>query len=219
GRLGAAERQVHFRSDRRRVDVGDSGVQVADGCERSVYVFRVERRRQAILDVVGNFDRVFETVARNDGNDRAEDFLLSNAHFGIDVGKDGWLHEPAVAVLAPVETVATANQLRALVLANFDVAEIGLKLFLVDRGTHLHSFVEAVSDFQFSGSINKTFDKVSVNAFLHDDATGRGATLTGRAEGAPQSAFDGKVEIGVIEDDHGVLAPQFKRAMFETFRG
>ena len=36
---------------------------------------------------------------------------------------------------------------------------------------------------------------------------------------APDAAFDGEVEVGVVQHDHGILAAQFQRAMLETLRG
>jgi len=53
--LGAAEGQVDFGADGRSVDVGDAGFEVANGSEGFVDVFGVERRRQSVLDVVGEF--------------------------------------------------------------------------------------------------------------------------------------------------------------------
>ena len=40
-----------------------------------------------------------------------------------------------------------------------------------------------------------------MHAFLHDDATGCGATLSGSAEGSPERAFDSEV----LKDNHRVL--------------
>ena len=57
-------------------------------------------------------------------------------------------------VLAFVEAIAAADELRAFVLADFDVAKVGLELLLIDGGAHLHGFVEAVADFQFFGAID-----------------------------------------------------------------
>src|SRR6185503_11868291 len=50
GCLRAAERQVHLRTGRARVDVRDPRVQVAHRTERLVHVAREDRRRQAELD-------------------------------------------------------------------------------------------------------------------------------------------------------------------------
>ena len=58
-----------------------------------------------------------------------------------------------------------------------------------------------------------------IDALLHDDAAGRGAALSGSAKGAPQAAFDGEVEVGVIEHNHGIFSAQFERAMFEALGG
>src|ERR1017187_82936 len=216
GGFGAAEGQVHFGSDCRRVDVGDAGVEVANGGEGLVHIFGVERGRKSVLDAVGDLYGVFEVVAGDDGNDGAEDFFLRDAHLGIDVSEDGRLHEPAVLVLALVEAIAAAHQLCAFVFADLDVAKIGLKLLLIDRRTHLDRFVEAVADFQFLRARDVALDELAIDALLHDDAAGRGATLAGGAESAPEAAFDGEVEVGVVEDDHGILAAEFERAVFES---
>src|ERR1017187_1957058 len=63
GRLGSTEGQVYLGADGRSVDVGNSGIQVANRRKRLVDVFGVERGRQAVLDPVGDFDGVFEVVA------------------------------------------------------------------------------------------------------------------------------------------------------------
>ncbi len=109
-------------------------------------------------------------------------------------------------ILTLVEPVAAADQLGAFVLADLDVLEVGLQLLFVDRRTHLHGFIEAVADFQFLRAVHVALDELPVDALLHDDAAGRGATLAGGAEASPESAFDGEVEVGVVEDDHGILA-------------
>src|SRR3954447_20152183 len=50
--LDAAEGQVNFCPDGRSVDVGDAGVQVAHGLEGAIHVASVDRRGEAVLDVV-----------------------------------------------------------------------------------------------------------------------------------------------------------------------
>ena len=54
---------------------------------------------------------------------------------------------------------------------------------------------------------------------MQDDAAGCGAALPGRPEGSPERAFEGEIEVGVFEDDHGVLAAHFKRAWLEEAGG
>src|ERR1019366_1319439 len=96
--FGAAEGQVDFCSYRRSVDVSDSGLEVADGGESFVHIFGVERRRQSVLDIVGDIDRVFKAVAWDDGNDRPEDLFLRDTHCGMNLGKDGRFKKPSVLI-------------------------------------------------------------------------------------------------------------------------
>src|SRR5271170_1588826 len=76
GGFGAAEGQMHFGADGGRVDVGDAGVEVANGGEGLVHIFGVERGGQAVLDAVGDLDGIFQVIAGDDGDDGAEDFFL-----------------------------------------------------------------------------------------------------------------------------------------------
>ncbi len=50
---------------------------------------------------------------------------------------------------------------------------------------------------------------------MDDQPAGRRAALAGGAEGAPERAFDGQIEIGIFHDDLGVLAAEFERYAFE----
>ena len=54
------------------------------------------------------------------------------------------------------------------------------------------------------------------NPFADQDAAGGGAALAGGAERAPERAFDGKIEIGIVDDDHGILAAELERARLEA---
>src|SRR5271157_858503 len=207
---------MHFGADGWGVDVGDAGVEVANGGEGLVHIFGVESRRQSVFDAVGDFDGVFEVVAGDDRNNWAKDFFLRDAHFGVDVGEDGGLHKPAVLVIAFIKAIAAAEQLCAFVFADLDVAEVGLELLFVDGWPHLGGFVEAVAYFQLFRASYVALDEFAVNAFLDDDAAGGGATLAGGAESAPEAALDGEVEVGVVEHDHGILAAECERAVFET---
>src|SRR5271155_1424519 len=62
GLLDPAERQMHFSPNRRRVDVGDAGLQVAHRLQRQVYVAGIERSGKPILDSIRDGNRLVETV-------------------------------------------------------------------------------------------------------------------------------------------------------------
>ena len=218
GCLGSTEWQMYFRTNRRRVDIRDAGVEIANRRERFVHIPGIERRRQAVLDAVGDFNRGLQPVARNDRDHGAKDLFLGDAHLRINVGEHGWLHKVAVLIVALVEAVAAADHLRAFLFADLDIAEIGGELAFVDRGPHLDRWIESVADLQFLRLRHIAVNKFLINTLLHDDAAGRGAALPRGAERAPEPAFNGEIEIRIVEHDHRVLAAEFQRTVFEALR-
>ena len=55
-----------------------------------------DRCGQAIVGIVGHFDRLINIGNGDHGQDRAENLLLRQAVVGADIVKDGWLHIGAV---------------------------------------------------------------------------------------------------------------------------
>ena len=53
---------------------------------------------------------------------------------------------------------------------------------------------------------------------MHDHAARSGAALTGRAEGGPEDAVDGEVEVGVVHHDDRVLAAELEVDVLQAFR-
>jgi len=68
----------------------------------------VERRREAVGDVVGDFDGVLEAIARDEADDGAKDFFLGDTHFGLNVAEDRRLDEVAVLQVAVLDAVAAS---------------------------------------------------------------------------------------------------------------
>ena len=60
--LDAAEGEMDFSADGGGVDVGDAGLEVADGGEGAVYISCVEGRGEAVVDGVGDLDGFVEGV-------------------------------------------------------------------------------------------------------------------------------------------------------------
>src|SRR5687767_7230625 len=58
--LGPAERQVDLCANRWRVDVEDPGVEIAHRDKCAVDVLRVDRRRESVLDTVGDRNRLVQ---------------------------------------------------------------------------------------------------------------------------------------------------------------
>ncbi len=154
-----AERQMNFGADRGSVDVGDPGVKIAHGGEGLVHVFGVDRRRESVLNIVGDADGVLETFAGNDGNHRAENLLLRDAHLRINIDEYRWLDEPSVLEVALSQAIAAAFNFCAFGASDFDVVEIAIHLGLVDGRTHLAGLVQAVADFQLFGAFDVAVDE------------------------------------------------------------
>src|SRR5208282_3983516 len=155
-------------------------------------------------------------VAWNDRNHRAKNLFLRDSHLRIDVGKYGWLHEPAILILALVEPIATAHQLRAFVLANFHITKVGLQLLFIYGWSHLDRFIESIANFQFLGARHVALHELAIHALLDDDAAGRRAALASSAEASPKPALDGEFEIRVIQHNHRILPAELQRAMFKA---
>src|SRR5215469_6099991 len=216
GSLHPAEGQVHLSPDRRRVDIGDARVKVAHRDECLVDIFRVQGRREPVLYAVRDGNGIFEVLARDNRNYRSEDFFLRDAHLRVDIDKHRGLHEESIRILALFQAVAARHHLGAVILADFDVLEIGVELILVDGGAHIDALVEAVANLQRLGARNIALHEFAVHALLHDDAAGGRAPLTRRPEATPDTAFNGKIEIGIVQHDHRILTTQFQRTMLET---
>src|SRR3954454_14967071 len=58
--------------------------------------------------------------------------------------------------------------------------------------------------------------KLVEDGLVQNDPAGGGATLAGGAEGSPENALDSEVEVGVVENDHRVLAAHLERTVLEA---
>ena len=95
-----------FRADGGCIDIDDASVEIAKGSECGVNVPRVDRGGQAVGNVVGKVNSLLEIVDRNDRDNRAEDFFLSDAHLGMAISEDRRLVEPAVRMIPLFQAMA-----------------------------------------------------------------------------------------------------------------
>ena len=75
------------------------------------------------------------------------------------------------------------------------------------------------ADLESFGAGDEFLGEFGGDLLVQDDAAGGGAALAGGAEGSPERAVEGEVEVGVVEDDHGVLAAHLERAGLEVGGG
>src|SRR6185437_6003785 len=219
GLLDTAEGEVNFGSDSWGVDVGDAGLEVADGAESLVHVAGVESGGKAVLDAVGGFDGFVEVCNFNEADDGAEDLFAGDAHFRFYGAEDGGGEEVAFVEGSVFERVAAGEELGSFFFSDFDVAGGSVDLLLVDLRAHLDEFVEAVAYFEGVGAGDEFFGEFVGDFFVENDAAGGGAALAGGSEGSPDGSVEGEFDVGIFEDDHRVFAAHFERSRLEVGGG
>ena len=76
---------------------------------------------------------------------------------------------------------------------------------LVDRGADVNALLHAIADLELPGTLHQRGHETIVDGLLDDHAAGGGALLPGGEEGGVDTLLDGGVEVGVGENDGGVL--------------
>ena len=114
-------------------------------------------------------------------------------------------------VLRGGEPLAAAEQPRPFAPRLGDGLQVRPELSRVHRRAHLHTLLHAVSDPQLARALDQRFRQPGRDGGRGDGARCRGAPLAGAAEGALHDPFDRQIEVGVVEDDHRVLASHLQR--------
>ena len=85
--LFAAEGTVGEIIDRLIIHVGHAGLDPQRDAHASLDISREDRARQAVLRIVRHADRFFFAGHLDNGDDRAEHFLLRDLHLRRDIGE------------------------------------------------------------------------------------------------------------------------------------
>ena len=88
---------------------------------------------------------------------------------------------------------------------------------LNQRALH-HAVLEAVADLEQLDFGGEFLHELLVDAFLHINAVGADAGLAGIAVFARHRAFDGRVDVGIVEHDKGCIAAEFERQFLDRRR-
>ena len=206
GAAGAAEGQVNLGADGAGIYIDDAGGYLFHRLKRHVNVARVDGGDQPVGDVVVDGHRLFEVGDRDNIGHGPEDLLLGDAHLGSYAREHGGLEEVAF-----VQTIAGGARTAdgdggALFATDLHVSLHLLQLRPVHQRADVRCLVQAVAEAQGFGAGDELLGEGVQHALLDDHAAGSGAALAAGAEGAPHSALDRQVDVGVAEDDDGVLA-------------
>src|SRR5690606_24402954 len=143
GLAHAAERRAQVAHEP-AVDPDDAGVDAGGEAVGAGEVARPDRRGQAVVDGIGQRQRLCIVVEGLQGRDRTEDFLAVARAVGVEAFEQRWRDEPAGAVER-----ATAAQHAAAFLARprdgrDDLVEVRLR----NQRAHLRVRIHRVADAQ-----------------------------------------------------------------------
>ncbi|CAM2147310.1 hypothetical protein PT2222_10131 [Paraburkholderia tropica] len=183
-------------------------------CARAVT--RPHARAEAVERVVGDLQRFLFGLERGHRNDRPEDLFLEDAHLVV-AAEHGRLHVIARAEFAGQRVAFAANQaLRAFLLAEVDVREDLLQLFLRCLRADHRLRVERMALLDRRHALERALHEAVVDLFVDQHAR-RAGTHFALIEREHREAFERLVEIAVVVIEHvgeenvRALAAQFQR--------
>src|SRR5262249_7146717 len=140
-----------------------------------------------------------------------------DSHVRFDVGKYSWLDEIAMFQIAFFKPASTAHQVSAIFfLAYFDIAEDLVGRLLVDNRANVGFGVQAVTQPQRLGAVNKHSSKFLGDATMDDDTGSGSASLSRGSECAPQYALESEIQVRILHDHYYVFAAHLERTYFVT---
>ena len=178
-----------------------------------------DRAGQAVLAVVGDPDGLVLAGERLDRQHRAEGLVLGDRHVAAAAVEDGGQVVEAVGVRRVVGRLAPAPQHRALGQAGGDVRRDLVAVPGADEGAGLGLLVERPAEPDQLRPLDEGVDERVVDRLLDDQARAGGADLAGVQEDRGEGVVEGDVDVGVREDDVGVLAAELEGDLLHRRRG
>ncbi|OPZ80277.1 MAG: hypothetical protein BWY75_03841 [bacterium ADurb.Bin425] len=100
-------------------------------------------------------------------------------------------------------------------LTDFNIREHLIEMLARDQGAHLCSWIERISYFDSFYSLHEPFHHLVVDLLVYKQARTGQTNLPLIAESGTHSRGYRLIKIGIIKDDIGPLAAQFKREFLE----
>ncbi len=211
GLLVAAERRAeevlrHF------VDPDEAGLHRSGDAVRGDEIVGPDRARQPVFDLVDLGEHLLLVVPFQDGEHRAKDLFLADAHVHGHVGKHGGLDIETLGEMRIARPLAPAEEARTVLLAGLDVAEHALVLHLAHDRTHGGGGIGRDAGLVALDRILHALEHCVVDPLVHEGAAGRAAALP--APGEVHAVDHGGryvVDVGIREGDQRVLAAEFQQ--------
>src|SRR5258707_2785879 len=171
-----------------------------------------DRAGQPVFDLVHLRQHLLLIAPFENGENRAEDLFLADAHIHGHVGEYGRLDVETLGEQRVARPLAAAQQPRAVLLAGLDIAEDAIVLHLAHDRTHGGRGIGRNAGLVALDGVLHAFEHGVVDLLVHEGAAGRAAGLP--APGEIHAVYDGgrdRVEIGVRESDQRILPAELQR--------
>lgn len=209
GFLVAAERCA-CRNGVVGVDPYTAGVYAAGYLHSRVQAAGEDAAAKAVFAVVGKSNDFVSGLEFLDDADWSEDFFLAYAERVLVAFENGRADEEAFVAAVFGITLTAGNEVAAFFLAKFYIFQDFFHLALVDDSAELGVRICRIADlYCFEGSFQAAYEFV-VDAFLNEYTGACAADLALVEEDADLYAFDGLVNIAVIENHVGRFSAQFE---------
>ena len=174
---------------------------------------REDRRLQAVGRVIGHAHRLVDRGEAHQRHHRSEDLLLEERHIHCHFSEHGRLHETAPALTASQQFCPGCHR----------PVHKGFHLdgrLLVDQRAHVGVFKQLVADLECQRLFGQQVGELVVNGRFHQDTFHRAADLPVATRQPPQHhCRGGLLQVGIRQDDQGVVTAQFHVHLLEVLRG
>ena len=187
------------------VDAGAAGLHARGQLDAALGVPGPHVAVEPVVGIVGHAQGLLLIADLHDGDNGPERLLRHQLHVVADVGDDRGLVVEALQV-----RVATTSDpdCGALLPGVLHVALDDRELLVPEDRPHV--VLAGVALAQLAGAGDHLLDEVVVHVLDHVDPFGAAAVMPGVHAGADQRSLNGTIDVGVLANDHGVLAAELE---------
>ena len=194
----------------RAIDPDDACFELRSDLKRNVDAFGPDASGEAVGGVVGELDGFGRCAKGHGGENGAENFLLGDDGSGMDVAEKSGRKIKAARGHGNLRLPAGGAFGDALIHEALNAIELNAG----DDGANVDGFIERRADAECVHAVADFGDEGLGDALLHEEARAGAADLALVEPDAVHEAFDGGVEVGILENDEGRFAAELERKFF-----
>ena len=187
------------------VDGHATATQSASHAASTIRIGAPHRSRQTIWGVIGAVDDVLLVRELEHRNRRAEGFIRRGEGVIRNVRQNDWRNEARLTI--PIEPRVLGSA------AGHGILDMLGDLCDLEINRHVAEIVIAIIGIRLGQQLrltNQLRDELIMNRLVDIQALNRGARLAGRRQRTEQSSGRRPLNVGVFENDHGILAAELQ---------